>query len=317
MRAGSTSRCCARSARRRSPGRTSTCAGRRRSWRRRRGCWWSSGIRRPRSARSASGTREEPHDGRGPAHRRQPPGRRPGAAVRRRRLGRAAALRELPGAPADRRASALRERGLRPALPGLRRPGSGDRHPGRRLCRHPAGDMAAEAGGLGERTAWARNVAAPLRDFLNTQAAGAVALLAAAIAALLWANSAWWPSYEDFWTTTLAIRVGHSELAESLREWVNSGLMTFFFLVVGLEAKRELDVGALRERKRAAIPFTAALGGLTLPVLVYLALNAGGPGAHGWGAAMSTDTAFALGVLGLVAPGGTRLRVAMLTIAVF
>src|SRR3954469_7761376 len=93
--------------------------------------------------------------------------------------------------------------------------------------------------------------------------------------------------------------------------------MTFFFLVVGLEAKRELDVGALRERKRAAIPFTAALGGLTLPVLIYLALNAAGPGAGGWGAAMSTDTAFALGVLGLVAPGGTRLRVAMLTIAVF
>jgi Na+/H+ antiporter NhaA/protein-disulfide isomerase len=93
--------------------------------------------------------------------------------------------------------------------------------------------------------------------------------------------------------------------------------MTFFFLVVGLEAKRELDVGALRERRRAAIPFTAALGGLTLPVVIFLALNAGGPGANGWGAAMSTDTAFALGILGLVARNGTRLRVAILTIAVF
>jgi Na+/H+ antiporter NhaA len=92
--------------------------------------------------------------------------------------------------------------------------------------------------------------------------------------------------------------------------------MTFFFLVVGLEAKRELDTGALREWRRLAIPVFAALGGMTLPVLIYLAFNAGGPGAHGWGAAMSTDTAFALGLLALVAAGGTRLRVRLLTIAV-
>ena len=89
-----------------------------------------------------------------------------------------------------------------------------------------------------------------------------------------------------------------------LREWVNEGLMTFFFLVVGLEAKRELDLGQLRERRRLAIPVVAALGGMALPVAIYLAFNAGGPGAHGWGAAMSTDTAFALGVLALLAPGG-------------
>ena len=101
-----------------------------------------------------------------------------------------------------------------------------------------------------------------------------------------------------------------------LRHWVNEGLMTFFFLVVGLEAKRELDTGELRERRRIAIPVVAALGGMAVPIAIFLAFNAGGAGAHGWGAAMSTDTAFALGVLALVAPGGTRLRVRLLTLAV-
>jgi Na+/H+ antiporter NhaA len=177
--------------------------------------------------------------------------------------------------------------------------------------------MAAVANGLSDRTAWARNLAAPLRDYLNTQSAGAVALLGAAVAAMLWANLPFWTSYEHVWTTELVIRVGHARLGESLRYWVNSGLMTFFFLVVGLEAKRELDVGALRERRRAALPFAAAIGGLTLPVLIFLAFNAGKPSAQGWGAAMSTDTAFALGLLGLVARNGTRLRVAMLTASVF
>ena len=93
--------------------------------------------------------------------------------------------------------------------------------------------------------------------------------------------------------------------------------MTFFFLVLGLEAKRELDMGQLRERRRITIPLVAAVGGMALPVLIFLAFNAGGDGAKGWGAAMSTDTAFALGVLALVAPGGTRLRVRLLTLAVF
>ena len=101
-----------------------------------------------------------------------------------------------------------------------------------------------------------------------------------------------------------------------LRHWVNEGLMTFFFLVVGLEAKRELDMGDLRERSRVAIPLIAAAGGMLAPVAIYLAFNAGGPGAVGWGAAMSTDTAFALGVLALVASGATRLRVRLLTIVV-
>jgi Na+/H+ antiporter NhaA len=141
-------------------------------------------------------------------------------------------------------------------------------------------------------------------------------LLAAAAAALLWANSPWRETYESFWTTKLAITVGSEGISLDLRHWVNEGLMTFFFLVVGLEAKRELDTGELRERQRLAIPVAAAFGGMALPVAIYVAFNAGGAGAHGWGAAMSTDTALALGVLALLAPQGTRLRLRLLTLAV-
>ena len=167
------------------------------------------------------------------------------------------------------------------------------------------------------RTAWARNLAAPVRNFLSTETGGAVVLLGAALAALLWANSPWPDSYESVWTTDLSIRIGDAGISQDLRQWVNEGLMTFFFLVLGLEAKREFDLGALRERRRITLPITAALGGMLLPILIYLAFNAGGSGADGWGAAMSTDTALALGVLALVAPGGTRLRVRLLTIVVF
>ena len=179
--------------------------------------------------------------------------------------------------------------------------------------------MSTESGtatGFRERTAWARNLAAPVRDFLSNETGSAVVLLGAAIAALVWANSPWSDSYESVWTTVLSIRIGDSGIALDLRHWVNEGLMTFFFLVVGLEAKRELDVGEMRERRRLTLPVFAALGGMAVPVLIYTAFNAGGPGAHGWGAAMSTDTAFALGLLALVAPGGTRLRVTLLTVAV-
>ena len=175
-----------------------------------------------------------------------------------------------------------------------------------------AGAVAAAGG----RTAWARNLAAPVRDFLATETGGATVLLGATIAALVWANSPWPDSYESVWATELSIRLGDSGIAMDLRGWVNEGLMTLFFLVVGLEAKRELALGQLRERRRLVLPVAAAVGGMAMPVAIYLAFNAGGPAAHGWGAAMSTDTAFALGVLALVAPGGTRLRVRLLTLAV-
>ncbi len=166
-------------------------------------------------------------------------------------------------------------------------------------------------------TAWARNLAAPVRDFLSTETGGAVAMLAAILIALLWANSPWSSSYEELWTTKLSITVGGGGIATDLRHWINEGLMTFFFLVVGLEAKRELDMGELRERSRLAIPVFAAIGGMAMPVAIYLAFNAGGQGEHGWGAAMSTDTALALGALALLTPqGATRLRVFLLTLAV-
>ena len=167
------------------------------------------------------------------------------------------------------------------------------------------------------RTAWARSLAAPVRDFLSTETGSAVVVLTAAVVALVWANSPLSHSYESLWTTRLSIRLGGGEISADLRHWVNEGLMTFFFLVVGLEAKRELDTGELRERRRLAIPALAAIGGMIVPIAIYLAFNAGGAGAGGWGAAMSTDTAFALGVIALLTPrSATRLRVFLLTLAV-
>ena len=163
------------------------------------------------------------------------------------------------------------------------------------------------------RTAWARSLQAPLRDFLATETGSAVVLLAAAAAALAWANVDV-SSYESVWHTKLSIQVGSSGISQTLRDWVNSGLMTFFFLVVGLEVRREFDVGELRERRRLALPVLAGLGGMIVPVAIFLAINGGTDSAHGWGVAMSTDTAFALGMLALVGPAfPDRLRGFMLT----
>jgi Na+/H+ antiporter NhaA len=176
---------------------------------------------------------------------------------------------------------------------------------------------AVEATSYTDRTAWARNLAAPVRDFLGRETGSAIVLLAAALVALLWANLPWWDSYESLWTTKLSIQIGNGGISTDLRTWVNEGLMTFFFLVVGLEAKREFDMGELRDRRRLAIPVLAAIGGMAVPIAIYLAFNAGGPGARGWGAAMSTDTALALGALALLTPRvATRLRVFLLTLAV-
>ena len=113
----------------------------------------------------------------------------------------------------------------------------------------------------------------------------------------MWANSPWSHSYDSVWGTELSIRLGDASIAMDLRHWVNEGLMTFFFLVVGLEAKRELELGQLRERRRLAALSVMSVAAMASAVGIYLAFNAGGGGAHGWGAAMSTDTAFALGVL--------------------
>ncbi len=166
------------------------------------------------------------------------------------------------------------------------------------------------------RTAWTRSLQAPLRDFLTTETGSASVLLAAAVAALAWANIDL-SSYESLWRTQLSIHVGGSGISQDLRDWVNSGLMTFFFFVVGLEVRREFDVGELRERRRLALPVLAGLGGMAVPIAIYLAFNGGRGSASGWGVAMSTDTAFALGMLALVGPRfPDRLRGFMLTIIV-
>src|SRR5438105_7824938 len=167
-----------------------------------------------------------------------------------------------------------------------------------------------------DRTAWVRNLETPLRMFLRTETGSAAILLAAAVAALAWANVDA-GSYERVMHTTLSIRIGHTGLSHELRYWLNSGLMTLFFFVVGLEARREFDMGELRERRRVALPLAAGIGGMLVPVAIYLALNAGRGSAHGWGIAMSTDTAFALGMLALVGPRfPLRLRAFMLTVSV-
>jgi Na+/H+ antiporter NhaA len=137
-----------------------------------------------------------------------------------------------------------------------------------------------------------------------------------AVAALVWVNIDV-SSYEAVWRAQLSAELNGAGVALDLREWVNSGLMTFFFFVFGLEARREFDMGELRERRRLALPVLAGLGGLILPVAIYLALNAGQPAASGWGAAMSTDSAFALGMLALTGPRfPDRVRVFLLSVAV-
>ena len=155
-----------------------------------------------------------------------------------------------------------------------------------------------------------------MREYLRTETGGALILFAATVAALVWANVDH-GSYESVWTTNLSVQLGGEGISLDLGQWVNEGLMALFFFVVGLEARREFDLGELRERRRIALPVVAALGGMAVPIAIYLAFNAGHSSSHGWGAAMSTDTAFALGVLALVAPASTqRLRLFLLSIAV-
>lgn len=177
-------------------------------------------------------------------------------------------------------------------------------------------DRGEPAGPLAGRTAWARSLRTPLRAFMRTETGGAVVLLAATLAALAWANVDA-SSYERLWGTQASISFGDAGISQDLRDWVNGGLMTIFFFVVGLEARREFDMGELRDRRRVALPLAAGLGGMIVPVAIYLAVNAGQPTAHGWGIAMSTDTAFALGVLALVGRGfPSRLRAYLLTATV-
>jgi len=156
-----------------------------------------------------------------------------------------------------------------------------------------------------------------VRQFLETEAAGGMVLLVAAVAALVWANSPWRASYEVLWHTDLSVGLGRFVLVEDLRHWVNDGLMALFFFVVGLEIKRELVHGELRDPRVAAMPAIAALGGMAVPALLFLLVTAGGGGSKGWGIPMATDIAFAIGVVALL---GSRvpasLKLFLLTLAI-
>jgi NhaA family Na+:H+ antiporter len=162
-----------------------------------------------------------------------------------------------------------------------------------------------------------RLIARPIQRFTATEIAGGVVLALAAAVALVWANSPASESYHQLLETELGLELGGWELRLDLHHWVNDLLMAVFFFVVGLEIKREVVHGELRDPRAAALPVIAALGGLAVPAAIYAVLNAGGPGANGWGIPMATDIAFALGALALL---GRRvpasLHVFLLTLAV-
>jgi Na+/H+ antiporter NhaA len=160
-------------------------------------------------------------------------------------------------------------------------------------------------------------VAPSLREFLATEAGGAVLLLLATLVALVWANSPWSDSYGRFWETTAQVRIGHAGFDMTLHHWVNDGAMAVFFTVVGLEISREFTAGELRDRRMVAVPALGAIGGLALPAVIYFLINPSGSASNGWGIPMSTDTAFVVGILALFGPRcPDRLRLFLLTLAI-
>ncbi|HEX6757043.1 MAG TPA: Na+/H+ antiporter NhaA [Propionibacteriaceae bacterium] len=152
--------------------------------------------------------------------------------------------------------------------------------------------------------------ASPLRAFLHAESAGGIVLVAAAATALVWANSPAAEGYIQFWQQKIALGTGPATVSLDLQHWVNDGLMTLFFFVIGLEIKRELVVGELRDRRAATLPALAAVGGVVLPAVIYVAIVGGGEAVRGWGIPMATDIAFAVGILALLgrhASSGAKL----------
>lgn len=162
-----------------------------------------------------------------------------------------------------------------------------------------------------------RKVVRPIQGFMALETAGGIVIVVAALLALAWANSPWDKAYFDLWHTHLAFDLHVAEIDSTLGHLVNDGLMVIFFFVVGLEIKRELVTGELRDPRTASLPIVAAIGGMVVPALIYTAFNAGGPGADGWAIPMATDIAFAIVVLGLL---GARipspLKLFLLTLAI-
>src|SRR5258705_6362948 len=142
-------------------------------------------------------------------------------------------------------------------------------------------EVSEETGGpFSQKTAWVRRMETPLRSFLHTETGSASVLAAATVLALIWANMSI-SSYEKFWSTQLSVTVGSSNVSLDVREFGNSGLMALFFLVVGLEARREFDVGELRVRSRLTLPLLVGLAGMAVPIAIFLVANAGHPAMHG------------------------------------
>ena len=155
------------------------------------------------------------------------------------------------------------------------------------------------------------------QEFVRTEAAGGALLVACACAAMAAANSPWSDAYHHLWTTSASIGIGTGALSLSLHQWINDGLMALFFLLVGLEIKREALAGELTSPRQAALPIAAAIGGMVVPASIYPLANGGGAAARGWAIPMATDIAFALGVLALVAPrapSGLKIFLAALAI---
>jgi NhaA family Na+:H+ antiporter len=160
-------------------------------------------------------------------------------------------------------------------------------------------------------------LAAPVARFLHVQAAGGVVLLACTLAALGLANSPWADAFQSLWKTPVGLAIGAWEVEHSLRHWINDGLMAVFFFVIGLEIKRELVIGELREWRLAALPIAAALGGMVVPAGLYLSLQAGTTAERGWGIPMATDIAFVVGCLALLGSRVPRgLRTLLLSLAI-
>ena len=162
-----------------------------------------------------------------------------------------------------------------------------------------------------------RRIPRAVREFLRTEASGGLLLLGAALIALVWANSPWSAAYASLWHTEVNLTFGRYSLEGDLHHWVNDALMTVFFFVVGLEIKRELAQGELRDPRTAAMPAIAALGGMVVPALLFVLINVGGDGARGWGIPMATDIAFAIGVVALLGPRvPSSLKLFLLTLAI-
>ena len=160
-------------------------------------------------------------------------------------------------------------------------------------------------------------VLSPLTEFLRSEAGGGVVLLAATLAALVWANSPWADTYDDLWHAELTIGSGSWAISEDLQHWVNDALMVVFFFMIGLEIKRELAVGELRDPRTASLPALAALGGMAVPAAIFLAVVGGGEATRGWAIPMATDIAFVVGALALLGPRvPAGLKVFVLTLAI-